>query len=1249
MNRPSIEFADLEFNLRRGEGETYHAAMRFSQPGSDTDVRLGQAGALAISLDLPALQAETDPAEYGRLLSRSLFANGQVLAGFQQARAAARAADSPLRVRLLIDPGAPELNALYWETLRDPDNPDLTLFTGESVYFSRYLASLDWSPVKLREKAGLRALVAIADPTDLGEYGLAAVRLDEEFSRARAALGDIPVTALPAGGKGFCTLEAVIGCLREGYDILYLVAHGAFVKGEGWLFLQGEDGRVARVSAGQLVSFIHDLGTKPRLIVLASCQSAGRGSGQALQALGPRLAEAGVPAVIAMQGSVSMDTVARFMPVFFSELQKEGGIDRAASVARGMVREAHDFWMPALFMRLKSGRIWAEETARPSSAAPRLHQLPPPPADFTGRAKEIGLVLADFEKGRGAMVSGMGGTGKTALSLMAAMKLTEKYPEAQIYLDLKGTTTPLEAADAMRHVVLSFEPETDLRGLDEAGLAAAYRNALYGRKALLFFDNARSTEQVSPLVPPEPCGMLVTSRWIFRVAGLSAHRVDMMSEEDARLYLLGLCPRIGDRADELAAACGRLPLALKIAGSFLDVNPNRSVEKYLAELKDRSKSLKTLQISRQEAELAVGSDLTAAFDLSYAQLDEAHRGNWRKLGVFPSSFRAEAAGSLWDLEEEPALVLLGRLGRYNLLDYNENTDRYDLHDLLAEYALGQMEETEREETFLRHAGYYAEVLNTANEWLGQGHEKTLDGLTLYDAEFQNIQAGQAWAASHPDREEAARVCSRYADAGSLLGLRLHPRRQIEWLEDGLKAARSLRDRKGESFHLGNLGNAFAALGEARTAIEVQEQALDIKREVGDRLGEGIVLANLGNVYLEMGETEKAIGFQEQALVIARELGDRPGEGAYLGNLGNAHFALEKHREAIVSYEQALEIAREFGDRRGEGINLGNLGAVYESLGETEKAIGFHEQYLAIVREMGDRRGEGTVLGNLGAAYTHLGETGKAIAFREQALEIAREVADRRGEEFALRNLGNIYLRLNQAEKASGYFNEALEIARELGDRPRERTLLIRLGNARLALGEAGETVPFYEQALVIARETGDRREEAFVLGSLGAACADLGEHRKVIEYCGQALVIDRELGDREGEASDLGNLANASASLGEFRKAAGYYEEHLELARKLGDRAGVALDLGSLGNVWADLGEPRKAVEYYEKQLEVMRELGSREGEGNALYNKGTVLYDLGEKKEAATLVKQALAIFEEVKSPVAESAGKKLAEWEGG
>lgn len=355
-------FADLEISLHRHDAESYLVEFRFSQPDSDADIRLGQGEPALVRLDLKALQDLVyDPAAYGKQLTEYFFADPQVKSAFEQARASAQSLEASIRLRLLFGPSAPELNNLWWETLVDPKDGS-PLNTTENLVFSRYLSSLDWRPVRLRPKGDLRALVMIANPTDLGE-NMAPIKVTEELKRAQENLGAIPVTSLPPEkGEVRATLTNLIESLREtdkgGFDILYLVCHGALIKEEPWLWLENDEGKVARTSGSELVIRLKELTQRPRLIVLASCESAGKSAGEALSSLGPRLAQAGVPAVIAMQGKVTMETIAQFMPVFFSELQRDGQIDRAMAVARGVVRTRPDYWMPALFMRLKTGRIW---------------------------------------------------------------------------------------------------------------------------------------------------------------------------------------------------------------------------------------------------------------------------------------------------------------------------------------------------------------------------------------------------------------------------------------------------------------------------------------------------------------------------------------------------------------------------------------------------------------------------------------------------------------------------------------------------------------------------------------------------------------------------------------------------------------------------------------------------------------------------------------------------------------------------
>lgn len=364
------DYTEFEIGINRHDEESFSVDTRFSNPQRD-DTRWIQCTSFSRFDDsvLATLRSlELDIHAYGHLLTEHLFSDKTIATEFSQAYASSQSLGMVMRVRLLIGASASTLHRLRWETLQDPQTGNL-LATSEQILFSRYLGSVDWRPVGLRPQTDLRALVVIADPSDISDYSpggivLDAVDVEGEIERIKQSLGDaIPIEMLASGGSA--ELSNILKHVRDGYDILYIVAHGALIKGEPHIWLEADDGTASVVSGRDLVAGMSDIKVRPRLAVLASCQSAGSSSEEAtgsddgsLAALGPRLAEAGIPSVLAMQGNVTMGTVSNFMPVFFSELQRDGQIDRALAVARREVFERPDWWMPVLFMRLKSGRIW---------------------------------------------------------------------------------------------------------------------------------------------------------------------------------------------------------------------------------------------------------------------------------------------------------------------------------------------------------------------------------------------------------------------------------------------------------------------------------------------------------------------------------------------------------------------------------------------------------------------------------------------------------------------------------------------------------------------------------------------------------------------------------------------------------------------------------------------------------------------------------------------------------------------------
>ena len=219
-------------------------------------------------------------------------------------------------------------------------------------------------------KHDLRALVVVANP-DLsnvspGGRNLAPIDPDKEMDRAQA-LTDIQVEILPDGHHR-ATMPAIHEVLasdqsEHGIDVLYMVCHGAFLEDESVLYLENADGTYDGVKGSRIAEMIGGLSHRPTLAVICACRSAGGDDAasdevRGCKALGPLLAKAGIPAVLAMQGDFTMESAARFMPAFFGALRRDGVIDRAVAHARSQIADRSDWWMPVLFSRLRTGRTY---------------------------------------------------------------------------------------------------------------------------------------------------------------------------------------------------------------------------------------------------------------------------------------------------------------------------------------------------------------------------------------------------------------------------------------------------------------------------------------------------------------------------------------------------------------------------------------------------------------------------------------------------------------------------------------------------------------------------------------------------------------------------------------------------------------------------------------------------------------------------------------------------------------------------
>jgi tetratricopeptide (TPR) repeat protein len=707
-----------------------------------------------------------------------------------------------------------------------------------------------------------------------------------------------------------------------------------------------------------------------------------------------------------------------------------------------------------------------------------LHQLPSPPAVLIGRDDE----LADLEKklsardavgatisGVRAGLQGMGGVGKTALALVLAHRLKERYPDAQLYLNLRGADPdprgPVQPVDAMQRIIHAFHPQSRLPDTLEE-LSPLYRSVLTdAKRVLLLLDNAADADQIRPLLPPPNCLLLVTSRAQFSLPGLAVRNLDCLQPGKSEELLNALSPRFGPHTEEAAELCGHLPKALEVFAGLVNDKKLYPVPELLKRLRERKDKLEPVE---------------AAFEVSYELLDEDLRRRWTRLSVFPVSFDLRAAAAVWgDSDSSPqpsnpstntpksdpppaALDAMQTLFNLNLVEWNETTNRFRLHDLVRQFCYGKLGDN-RVSALSGYAVHYAKVGKEARYLYQQGGDQMLRALELFDCEQSNLVSAFEFLARGLSRflapvekdaegapvSEATGTAIRLlfligSDVISTFGhLRFHPKQNIRWLEILCRAAQLIGDREMESTVLDAIGHFYLEMGESRKAIEFIGRALDIARQINDRHSEGIALGNLGKSYLNLGEFCKAIKFLKQASGILAKTGDRVTEAALLSSRGLAYKGLGANRKAIEFHAQALDIAREIGDLEGEGPALSGLAEAYAALGDAPKAIELFKQQWQIARKIHDRRGEASSLSGAGNAYGNMGDFNKGIEFNKQALAIYREINNRRDQGRCLLNCAVLFNRGGDRSQAITHAEEALKIfeAIEHPDAPKVREQL----------------------------------------------------------------------------------------------------------------------------------------------------------------------------------------------------------------
>ncbi len=624
-------------------------------------------------------------------------------------------------------------------------------------------------------------------------------------------------------------------------------------------------------------------------------------------------------------------------------------------------------------------------------------QLPREVPGFAGRVDELSALDRLIRAGRSGQIvisaiAGTAGVGKTALAVHWAHRIRHRFPDGQLYANLRGfdpSGAVVSAESALRGFLtaLSVPPQQIPADLDRQ--TKLYRSLVAGRRMLIVLDNARNPDQVQPLLPDSPnCLVLITSRsQLAGHAGLAGQSIvlDLLTEDESRLLLAN---RLGfDRVtaepgaiNRIIARAARLPLALAIvAARASDSGASLSV---LAADLDRQRGLGAFTAGDPH------TDMRAVFSWSYAAVSPAAARLFRLLGTHPGADLAvAAAASLAGTSVEEAARLLDELARARLL-HETVPGRFAFHDLLRTYAAELAEgDTELVSGMRRLLDHYLQTAFRAAMRLNPhrdpitlpapGRAVTVvdlptldDARAWYENEYHALLGAIQYAARHGFDAQAWQLSWTLVTFLHWSG---------SWQElvathlTALAAVRRIGDKTAEAQTHRGLAGAYHRLDrhdETRTHLVA---ALDLFTDTGDRLGQANTQHLLALSFDRQREYENAIHYDLTAVEGFAATGQRSSQARALSAVGWYCVQLGRHAEALAYCQQSLELLQELGDRLGEAATWDSLGYTHHRLGQYCEAVTCYERSVALIHEVGDRPNEANALDHLGDAHRSAGD------------------------------------------------------------------------------------------------------------------------------------------------------------------------------------------------------------------------------------------------------------------------------------
>jgi DNA-binding SARP family transcriptional activator/tetratricopeptide (TPR) repeat protein len=652
-------------------------------------------------------------------------------------------------------------------------------------------------------------------------------------------------------------------------------------------------------------------------------------------------------------------------------------------------------------------------------------QLPTDIAGFTGRAahlKELDQLLPGEPAGDTTAVvisaiAGTAGVGKTALAVHWGQGVRHRFPDGQLYVNLRGfhpTGPAVDPSEALRGFLDALDVPPGRMPVGLPARSALYRSLLADRRMLVVLDNARDADQVRPLLPAgRTCLAVITSRNVLPglVAAEGARPVilDLFDPAEAQQMLalrLGRERLVAEpqEVDEIVTRCARLPLALAVAAARAATHPGFSLATLAAELRAARGGLDGFSGSDP------ATDVRAVFSWSYQQLSEPARRLFRLLGLQPGpDIAVPAASSLAGIPGGQTYPLLAELAEAHLVTEHA-PGRYTFHDLLRAYAT-ELAHTcdaaaERHAALHRLLDHYLHTACAADRLL----DPYRDPITISPAR-------SGVAAEHLTDHEHA----------------------MSWFTVELPGLLAAIDRAAETGFDGyawRLGWALAYFLERRGHWEpwaaAQHTALGAAQRLTDRTGQAQAHRSLGRALVHLDRVDEAVAHLRQAQLHFRAVSDLAGQARVHFDLCWIFARQGQHRRSLDHAQRALDLFRTTDNQSGQARALNNVAWGHNYLGDHEKALDASEQTLRLNQELGDRYGEADTWDTLGHAHLELGHYQESIACYRRAAGLYRDLGHRWGEADTMTRLGDAHRAAGAPEAAYDTWRRAVTILDELG-------------------------------------------------------------------------------------------------------------------------------------------------------------------------------------------------------------------------